>query len=447
MTERRSFKRLVRERMERTGETYTTARRHVLAKVATDAASALPAGLVAGYDAFGTTAHHESALVAHLLRQAGVTAPHTGAPYSEAMIGGLAGGIGFMYMVFEYADTPPMMTIVAQHHPQPWAQAALGCLGVPYREEHSGKPGNALSKLRGSLAAGRAALCTVDRSRLPWHGMEPGFGMDPYVVAVAGGTDDTVYVDDEAFTPHALPAEDFAGAWSAHKKGRHQLLVLADPVAVEVDLAAAIRTAIGTTVGHLTGPVLGNNFDVNFGFSGMAKLADQLRDTRTKTGWARRFDAPVPFFHGMRRLHECLELEYTAPGATRPLYADFLDEAAPVLGEAELTEAATLFRKSAAGWSALAERALETSSSLGEYAELAEERMALMCARGNAAAPEIGRLTARIDELVGERAADDAPGAADRQELFAEFADRVTACAELERAAVALLSKVTGQTG
>lgn len=82
----------------------------------------------------------------------------------------------------------------------------------------------------------------------------------------------------------------------------------------DLDLAAAVRDAIGHTVAHLTGPVLGNNFDINFGFSGMGKLAAQLRDTRAKTTCARRFGVPVPFYHGIRRLYECLELEYTAPG-------------------------------------------------------------------------------------------------------------------------------------
>jgi len=42
----------------------------------------------------------------------------------------------------------------------------------------------------------------------------------------------------------------------------------------------------------------------------------------------------VAFFHGVRRLYECLELQFTAPGATRPSYAEFLDEAAPVVGGA-----------------------------------------------------------------------------------------------------------------
>src|SRR4051794_36965411 len=102
MTEQQQFKKLVRDRMARTGESYTTARRHVVAKAARAAAPPLPEGLLAGYDRFGGGQHRQSTLLAHVLRQAGHRAPHSGEPYSEAMVCGLAGGIGFMYAVFEY---------------------------------------------------------------------------------------------------------------------------------------------------------------------------------------------------------------------------------------------------------------------------------------------------------------------------------------------------------
>lgn len=426
MTEHKALKKLVRERMSRTGESYTTARRHVLARVN---ASHLPAGVVPGYPKFGAHWHRESALVAHLL----------GDRYSEPMIAGLAGGIGFMYMVFDYEGLPPMLTIVAQHHPEPWATAALGRLGIPISEQHSGKPAPALQKLLSALDSGHPVLCTVDRSRLPWHGLEPGFGADPYRVVVAGRTGDDLLIDDDSVQPNRINVDAFAEAWSAHKKGRHHMLTLAGPPPTSPDLPTAIRSAIATTVAHLTGPVLGNNFDVNFGFSGMAKLSTQLRDQRTKSGWPKRFNAPVPFYHGIRRLYECLELEYTAPGATRPVYAAFLDEAAPLVS-GHLAEAADLFRQSGATWSRLAALALETTSSLGEYTKLAERRLEIMCTKGSAAADEIRDLTKRLDTLATDYAADDPLGDPGRLALFNDLATHVDACLATERQAIELLT-------
>jgi hypothetical protein len=411
MTEQRGFKKLVRERMARTGESYTTARRHVLAKAARAQAPGVPDGLV--YAEFGTDQHHEASLIRHAL----------GSVHDEALVAGLAGGIGFMYFVFEYQGLPPMLTIVAQHHPKPWVQTALDRLHVPYDIQHSGKP--QWVKLRKALDAGHPVFCAVDKSRLPWHGMEPGFGTDPYTVVIAGYDGDTLYVDDESAAPHAIGTEEFGAAWSAYKKGRHQMIVPTGQATGDPD----IDGAIAATAGHLTGPVLGNNFDVNFGFSGMEKLATQLRDTRTKTGWERRFGEPVPFFHGVRRLYECLEVEYTAPGATRPLYADFLDLA----GRAD---AAALFRESARCWERVASLALETVSGLGAYTEICEQRMQLIMSHGEKAREEIRTLGERANALAEEYGASDAE---QRRHLFDELAGIVDASTALERQAVELL--------
>jgi hypothetical protein len=277
----------------------------------------------------------------------------------------------------------------------------------------------------------------VDLTALPWHAGELAHSEVPYEVVVAGRHDGQFLLDDTSVAPLAIAEADFAAAWTRHRKGRHHRIVLTgEPV--PVDLPAAIRSAIATTVAHLTGPVLGNNFDSNFGLSGMAKLAAQLRDTRTRNGWARRFGTPVAFFHGVRRLYECLELQFTAPGATRPRYADFLDEAAPVVGAPALAEAGTLFRRSGAVWSQVAQRASGATAGLGAYTDLCEQRLLLLLTRGRDAMDEVAALSARINELTEGAAPDEAA----RTALFTDLADLVEAAREHEQQAVTLLCTV-----
>jgi hypothetical protein len=150
-----------------------------------------------------------------------------------------------------------------------------------------------------------------------------------------------------------------------------------------VPLPEAVAGAVDGTVAHLTGPVLGNAFDVNFGFSGMRRLAAQLRDTTTKSGFTRRFASPEAFASMSRRLYECLEVQHTAPGATRPLYAEFLDEAAALTGRPGYAEAAGLFRASAAHWSALAQvpAGFAACADLVDAARELEERAAATLVR------------------------------------------------------------------
>ncbi|TMR10522.1 DUF4872 domain-containing protein [Nonomuraea turkmeniaca] len=325
MTDHQHLKRRVRDRMARTGESYTTAHRHVTARAGRH--------------------HHESALLRRVL----------GGGYSEAMLLGLGGGIGFMYFVFEYAGHAPMLTIVAQAHPEPMIPRALGRAGIPYETRQTGSPKVAERHLRAALDAGRQPICRVGRFQLPWRPDLPF--PDPVDVAVTGLAGDIVHVYDDE--PAELPLAGFMTAWSAIKKSKHHLIEVTGPATGEPDVAGAIRD----TVAKLTGPVLGNNFDANFGLSGMRKLAAQLADTTGKQGWTRRFPDPGP---ALDRLRDCLESEYTTPGATRPLYADFLTE----IGHAD---AAAVYRAAGRQWSRMA----TARTSFPELAELVAEAVRL----------------------------------------------------------------------
>ncbi|MET7397442.1 DUF4872 domain-containing protein [Dactylosporangium sp. NPDC005572] len=332
MTDQHRRKQLIRERAARTGESYTTARRHVLAARAP------------GYSLGGGGVHAPSTLLRRLLRRNGIE-------LSEAMACGLAGGIGFMAAVFEYRGAPPILTIVAQHHPEPWLPAALGRLGVTFTEGHNSSARPAMAALRSTLDSGLPVYCTIAAG-------PPRLDTDPHGVVVTGESGASFLVDSGGAALVAVGALDFAAAWSAHRKGRHHRLVVTGE-APTVPLASAVRAAIATTVAHLTGPVLGNAFDANFGFAGMTRFAAQLRTT-----FPRRF-ADRDFF--AQRLRECLEEQYTAPSATRPLYADFLEEASVVTGAAALSSAAGLFRESGRSWSSLAAMGLD-----GSFAEMAD---------------------------------------------------------------------------
>ncbi|WP_433047714.1 BtrH N-terminal domain-containing protein [Dactylosporangium sp. CS-033363] len=413
MTDHKQLKRRVRERAARTGESYTTARRHVLAAAARATAAETVAAETSS--AFGGGQHQPSTLLRHLLSREGIQ-------LSEAMACGLGGGIGFMAAVFEYRGLPPILTIVAQHHPDPWVPSALTRLGIGYEEEH-GAAQPAMAALRAALRAGKPVYCVVSATRLPWRASEPYLDTDPHGVVVVAEREGVLLVEDEAVVPHEISLEAFASAWAAHRKGRHHRIVLRGAGTSGGGLVGAVKDAVAVTAGHLTGPVLGNAFDVNFGLSGMERLAGQLRDARTKGGFARRFAAPEALAFGMRRLYECLELRDTAPGGTRPLYADFLVEAAELAGIGRWAEAAELYREAGRHWSGVAALA---AGALGEdFGEGVERQL-------------LARLCGIREE--GPAAVGVELGEAERRELFDALADGVDAARRVETEAVALLA-------
>ncbi|MCS7483403.1 BtrH N-terminal domain-containing protein [Umezawaea endophytica] len=396
MTERKSFKHLVRSRMARTGESYSTARRRLLGEQAVRT---------------GGGTQHESALLRNVL----------GGRASEPMLAGLAGGIGFMYFVFEYAGHHPTMTIVSRHHPDPYIPAALRRAGIEHTTTRTTSARKAEAGLREALAGG-PVICVVDRAKLPWHGLTGQWGPEPHSVGVLGIDGGTVLLDDECVRPNPLPLADFLAAWSS----KHEMTT------VGAGWRPDVEDAIGTTCAHLTGPVLGNNFDVNFGFSGMRKLAAQLRDPKGKQGWARRYADPGALFFALRRLHDCLEVEHGGPSATRPLYADFLRE----VGR---PGAAELFDASGALWSEVAARAVSATPALAEYDDLVTERLRLLLHEGAAGADAIRALTGRVDALEARMIADP-PRAEAVRELFDRLADDVDSARVLEERAVELLA-------
>jgi Domain of unknown function (DUF4872)/Butirosin biosynthesis protein H, N-terminal len=369
MTEQKSLKKLVRDRMARTGESYTTAHRHITARQA----SVVP-GVAPGYPGFGATAHQPSSLARHLLGQAGLD-------ISEAMACGLGGGIGFLYAIFEYKEVGhPLLTIVAQHHPQPWLNAVTEHLRLPSLHvvtSSAAKP--ALAKLDRALDDGHAAQLIVGRGLLPWHDVDsPEEAADAYPIVVAGRDGDDYLVDDGAPEPLRISPDQLGAAWTAHRKSRFGITTL-EPIAAPVDLADGIRSSIATTIRHLTGPVLGNSFDVNMGLSGMAKFVTELRDVTTKAGWTRRFATPESFRIGMTRLADCLTWAHTAPGGTRPLYAEFLTEGGPVAG-LNLADAAASATLAGDRWTTIADIAWSARDSadtsvFARIADLAEEAL------------------------------------------------------------------------
>ena len=229
---------------------------------------------------------------------------------------------------------------------------------------------------------------------------QPPSNGPPHPVVVAGRVADDYLIDDGSEKPRHLDRDALGVAWAANRKSRFALTsVAALPDAV--DLPAAIRAALITSTDHLTGPVLGHYFDANMGLRGMAKFVADLWDSRTKTGWARRFPTDEALHAALRRLAECLTWQYTAVGGTRPLCARFLTEAADVTG-LDLFPAAEDARLSGQIWTELAD--LAGSASSGPVEHPAAVRDGLKIRSGPASGPT--RRPARPLRTPGARAAD-----------------------------------------
>jgi len=65
----------------------------------------------------------DTGTLCNVLFSRGIIAPHTGNPYSEALLLGVSGGIAFAYMVFQYKGWPAHVSLLTRNtfQPPPWS--------------------------------------------------------------------------------------------------------------------------------------------------------------------------------------------------------------------------------------------------------------------------------------------------------------------------------------
>lgn len=404
MTKQRDLKHKIRARMKKTGERYTAARAHVLGQAGPRRpADVRPRGVLDGYRCFGGL-QDDTAVVGNMFAHAGVAFSATGAPYTEAMLHGLCGGVGFLYAVFEYKGWGPTLTMVPRSRsmPQTYLAPLFERVGVEASTQNSSSDAAAKKKLDAALDAQKPVLCLVDAALLP-HSPVPQTmaGAGPHHVAVVGREGDDYWVDDRALQPLRMSAQELSRARAAYKAGKRALTVFGD-VDEEHDWESAWCDALVDTAQTLEhgDPTVPKSFRSNCGLAGMAKWRRLLVDGNDKKAWARVFKSERLAFLGLRRSYDGICHEYTAPAAGRPLYAEFLDAAAEHLERPGLELAAKHFRSSADAWRAMATTIAETPDPAVKRAcELADAR-----AQALDAGVDEGR-AAELAALVEERMA------------------------------------------
>ena len=275
MTARKHFKQLVRERMRKTGERYTVARRHV--EGADDAAWELRGGV-----------HGDTAAFANVLANLGVLAD--GEPLSEAMILGVGGGLGAGYILWEFeAHDARVLTLGFRRqwqYPARWAAETAERLGLHAEVHETGGAKAAAAALDAQLDRGLPAIVWIDTERLGHRGEPPwrsGHGGPPLVVYARSG--DEYAFDDRSSVRETVPAARLAAARARVVSYKHRLIAI-DPERIDLDadrLRAAVADGLRLQVEHLSAA------SDSFSLPAWRKWARMITDTRNAKGWPRVF--------------------------------------------------------------------------------------------------------------------------------------------------------------
>jgi len=359
MPRQKNFKKLVRARAAKTGESYTAARAHFVTT---------PPRVVADPD---------TAALTRILAVMGRENPHTELPFTEAFVFGVGGGIGFQYMVFDYQDWTSFAVEARRNvlyfEGTGFIENALPQVGMTARVQQLPTPETGEQRIRRALDGRAEILLTLDLANVPGHTVDGPYAPHPVTVAQDG---DGVAVLGLPGGRVTMSWSELVGArWTHAKKygGLYQIARLVDPP----ELRNAVRHAITRTAECLTHPSR-SRFDGNFGIGGLRKWATLLTDPKDPKGWPKL----CPDETSLRRAFDHVT-RGLANGASRPLYAEFLNEAAELLEDDTLAGAAETYADLGRRWVELAELAARPGTVPADVAALlpdladAEEAAAL----------------------------------------------------------------------
>ncbi|MEV4174310.1 BtrH N-terminal domain-containing protein [Nonomuraea sp. NPDC049709] len=430
MTSKKQLKARIRARMAKTGESYTTARHHVVGPAVGAAATATDGGW-----RFSGGRHPSSAAIAAVLL-------NQGAVVSEPLVFLAGGGIGAGYILWEFKHDGSRHVTLGfrnqwQYHDR-WMAKTLGRLGVPYEEHRTSGVRAASRRLAAELDAGRPCVVLPDRYHLGyWHLPASLDGHGGHPVVAYRRDADGVFLDDRGRAPIHIPQERFDAARARVGSYGNVLHVLGEAEPDEAALAGAAREGLRDCAEHLSAA------SDSFSLPAWRKWARLLTDTRNAKAWPKVFADRQGLADALLSVWEGAEPVGMDGGNLRDLFADALDEAAALLERPALAELAGRFREIHALWHDLAEAALPAE--VPEFARIRELTAAIkesVMSDGTAGDPAAAQASR---ELWAARAAanDSLAAAGDPVPLFAALGTRLSAVHEAERAAVARLAELT----
>lgn len=387
----------------------------------------------------------DTASIRNALDYQGVKAPHTGQPFTEAMLLGVSGGATFGYFTFHYKGYDPQVNLLTRNTFAPM-EAIFDRLKIPRDSVKSGSANKARQNLIDALEEGYAPIASPDGALLPYNALpydEANWYTMPLVIYGYEPEQGEAYISDRSRVGLTVKTDELDAARARVKKDRHGLLLLGAPD--EASLAAAIRAGIGTTIQLMTEkPPKGAA--KNFGLRALRHWAEMLEKT-SKGSWAREYASGRPLLAVLISSYTFLGPAFgKTMGAERDVYADFLDEAAQALDLNALNDVAAKYRESAAAWEGLLNSLLPADAPmLGEARAAIDRKTALFIESGAAELDEIIACRDQLEAMKSEAETDFPLSEAEIADLRVDIRESVLKVHAAEEAAVlALKAAVSG---
>jgi hypothetical protein len=400
--------------------------------------------IISDFHQFGSR-HTETGAMRNVLNHLGVTVPETGQPFTEELLFGIGGGIGFAYFLFEKSGSHHIQLSTRIHTKETerpeFLQEIARRIGCPLRIQNSSSASAAASNLSRHLERGATPVVSVDPVRLPYLGLNAA--VRTYYCVVVYGVDDAndrVLLSDRCPEPVTMTRDEFRVARETSWSPKYRAVVIERPVA-EPDLRAAVTEGIQACCRQMH-EGLGIT---NFGLRGMEKWATVLTSSKEKKSWPKIFSPGPLLFEALYAIFAQISGRSGTGNAQRAYYADFLEQAGDLLSNPGLRDAAQSYRHCDEMWGEIADAHLPTSVPLfAEAKDLTLLRRNLFEEKGVQAFDEIRRVHDRMEEITADVGANFPLSFQDSRALLNDVRQRVLKLREAEAAALRALESAIG---
>jgi hypothetical protein len=394
--------------------------------------------LLKNYDAFGGY-YWQSSTIHNALAYQGYTAPHTGKPYSDALLFGISGGAAFGYFYFHYEGYDPQFNLLTRNTFNLF-EPILERLGVVQHVIHTQSADKARKNLLDVLGNGEVPIVWADMFLLPYNTLEydsHNWAMMPIVVYGYDG--ETAYIADRADVGLTAPADSLDAARARVKKDKFRIVTLEAPNPEK--LSAAVMAGLWDCIKLYTEkPPRGSQN--NFGLAGYQAWMKALTKSTDKRSWSKLLKNHAEFYAALTSAYQFSQLfgKDSSKTAERNLFADFLEEAAQILHKPALKAIAPQFRQAGQAWCKVGLALLpDDVPALKQTRELMDKKHRLFLSQGNAALDDIRAINADLEQLkktIGNEFPVDKSGI---DSLKASVADHVQTVHDIEKEAITAL--------
>jgi len=380
VTAQKHLKQFIRARMAKTGESYAAARRQVISQAPPTAEDT------------ATRCHRPGDVPAAVALR--VLLAHQGVELTEAMLFGIAGGIGAGVFAFLYEKEDFASFFIAGRHQwqddKAYLDAACNRLGVTAIVRESPTARGAEKQLRELLNQAGPVIAWIDMGSLPHRAMPPVFsGSGYHVVTIYELSDTSALVGDLTDEPVEIPLAQLAEARGRIKKFKNRLLALG-PARPALDLPNLVRSGVRVCHHLLTTCKM-----KNFTLEAFRIWAERIYGGKAKDSWERVFPPGHRLWRGLTSVYDFIEHYGTGGGLCRPMFGKFLTEAALVTSDQRFADLGKRYAQLGKAWTSLAEAALPAHIPMFKKArELFTRRNELMF-RGDS----VDKLRATWEEL------------------------------------------------